>query len=350
MSAENTESTDASPEQIPINLDQTIAEINNPLEGHLPVAAIRAAQANRELMIPKLIELLASETKRVKQGDQTESSGATIALFLLAEFNAKEALPAIVEAISLPDDDTYTLFGDTVTEKLQVLLAALVDPPFATLDYIIENSGISSYVRSAAMHAYACLMKLERISREEVISRLRKHLATAMNAEEKDSDQITFLISTLVDLAATEALPDIKLAFSRDLVEEFLIGDASDCIDRIKNNNSNGIDGLKHLRSFTPPDTVEEMQSWYCYSDAYRAALKRSENKGKEVINKFVDDLNDEIEPSIGISSDWNFRAVAPEPIPRPHREENAKVGRNDACPCGSGKKFKKCCGSRVTG
>jgi uncharacterized protein len=27
-------------------------------------------------------------------------------------------------------------------------------------------------------------------------------------------------------------------------------------------------------------------------------------------------------------------------------RREEAKVGRNDACPCGSGKKFKKCCGA----
>ena len=25
-----------------------------------------------------------------------------------------------------------------------------------------------------------------------------------------------------------------------------------------------------------------------------------------------------------------------------------AKVGRNDPCPCGSGKKYKKCCGSNV--
>jgi preprotein translocase subunit SecA len=24
------------------------------------------------------------------------------------------------------------------------------------------------------------------------------------------------------------------------------------------------------------------------------------------------------------------------------------KIGRNDPCPCGSGKKYKKCCGSRV--
>ena len=28
-------------------------------------------------------------------------------------------------------------------------------------------------------------------------------------------------------------------------------------------------------------------------------------------------------------------------------RNENPKVGRNDPCPCGSGKKFKKCCAGR---
>ena len=26
-------------------------------------------------------------------------------------------------------------------------------------------------------------------------------------------------------------------------------------------------------------------------------------------------------------------------------KREAAKVGRNDPCPCGSGKKYKKCCG-----
>jgi preprotein translocase subunit SecA len=34
-------------------------------------------------------------------------------------------------------------------------------------------------------------------------------------------------------------------------------------------------------------------------------------------------------------------RAERPEPI----RRDSPKVGRNDACPCGSGKKYKKCCG-----
>jgi preprotein translocase subunit SecA len=30
----------------------------------------------------------------------------------------------------------------------------------------------------------------------------------------------------------------------------------------------------------------------------------------------------------------------------KPKNEQGEKVGRNDPCPCGSGKKYKKCCGS----
>jgi uncharacterized protein len=34
---------------------------------------------------------------------------------------------------------------------------------------------------------------------------------------------------------------------------------------------------------------------------------------------------------------------------PKPFRRETAKVGRNDPCPCGSGKKYKKCCAAAAT-
>jgi preprotein translocase subunit SecA len=29
----------------------------------------------------------------------------------------------------------------------------------------------------------------------------------------------------------------------------------------------------------------------------------------------------------------------------QPLKREGEKIGRNDPCPCGSGKKYKKCCG-----
>jgi preprotein translocase subunit SecA len=32
-------------------------------------------------------------------------------------------------------------------------------------------------------------------------------------------------------------------------------------------------------------------------------------------------------------------------PAPQPIRHTGREIGRNDPCPCGSGKKYKKCCG-----
>ena len=40
----------------------------------------------------------------------------------------------------------------------------------------------------------------------------------------------------------------------------------------------------------------------------------------------------------------WLARENAP--APAPYVREDSKVGRNDPCPCGSGKKYKKCCGA----
>src|SRR5262249_54707521 len=46
----------------------------------------------------------------------------------------------------------------------------------------------------------------------------------------------------------------------------------------------------------------------------------------------------------------WSDRAPRPRPLappappPRPGPQRKPAVGRNDPCPCGSGKKFKQCC------
>ena len=39
---------------------------------------------------------------------------------------------------------------------------------------------------------------------------------------------------------------------------------------------------------------------------------------------------------------------MAPEDSEEVHMYNGVKVGRNDPCPCGSGKKFKKCCGKNL--
>lgn len=46
------------------------------------------------------------------------------------------------------------------------------------------------------------------------------------------------------------------------------------------------------------------------------------------------------------LDGSWYFLDGKPY-APPPFRREQPKVGRNDPCPCGSGKKHKKCCGAR---
>ena len=41
----------------------------------------------------------------------------------------------------------------------------------------------------------------------------------------------------------------------------------------------------------------------------------------------------------------YDLHAIGKSLGPRVPPAQSSKVGRNDLCPCGSGKKYKKCCG-----
>lgn len=45
------------------------------------------------------------------------------------------------------------------------------------------------------------------------------------------------------------------------------------------------------------------------------------------------------------VDGSWRFHDGAAPANREPYRRTEARIGRNDPCHCGSGKKFKKCCG-----
>ena len=57
-----------------------------------------------------------------------------------------------------------------------------------------------------------------------------------------------------------------------------------------------------------------------------------------------IAELTDAIAESAAAIYEYS-RAVDDGPT-QPYRRQTSKVGRNDPCPCGSGKKYKKCCGA----
>ena len=73
---------------------------------------------------------------------------------------------------------------------------------------------------------------------------------------------------------------------------------------------------------------IREETVRYCYNITILTQDKRHKDvEEKEAKQKHTETSKDKTEP------------------PKPHRRETPKVGRNDPCPCGSGKKYKHCCG-----
>ncbi|MCB2193350.1 MAG: SEC-C domain-containing protein, partial [Deltaproteobacteria bacterium] len=88
--------------------------------------------------------------------------------------------------------------------------------------------------------------------------------------------------------------------------------------------------------------------------------LREYQREGYEMFAQMVERIKSETVGAlmrVQIASEEDVQALAPEediPLaysggeaaqPETAQREGKKVGRNDPCPCGSGKKYKKCCG-----
>lgn len=323
-----------------------IAELDRDHDGTLPESAIRAAQQRRDEMIPHLINLVRSATVLVRGGDEPEGNGHLIALYLLTEFRAKEALPAIVEAMLLPGDDVDTLYGDAITEDFSRVLAVLAADAPEQIDALIVNRSLDEHVRWGVAQTYMNWVRDGRLTRAQGVEKLRQHLRGAIANE--DADLASALVFELRSYGPREALEEIQEAYGRDLVDTSVI-----CMEDVELALDEGDAHWQKSLAFCPPtdvqDTVEELQSWACYQEDDEDEDGEDDEDGDTTplffnriapLPRFLDD-----EPLL---HDDEFHAAKSQDLPdtRPEtiRRTEPRVGRNSPCPCGSGKKFKKCC------
>ena len=93
-------------------------------------------------------------------------------------------------------------------------------------------------------------------------------------------------------------------------------------------------------------------RAWSKAATWHRLEIIRAEEDGKKAVVEFRAAYtangefcnHHEVSQFVKEADGWKFadgELVGETPITR----EEPKVGRNDPCPCGSGKKYKKCCG-----
>jgi hypothetical protein len=288
----------------------------------LPVAAIKEVRKHHNIFVPLLMKSLEQAIVRVRNGDEPEADASFFAVFLLAELEVDKALPVLLEVLRLPDERPFELFGDGVHEIVPPILALFSRGDTETIGSIVRDSTINMYVRWSAAQAYKYLVRDKLISRQDAVNALHRHFQDC--AESEDYDLLAPLACELGDLAAESALETIRSAYERDLVDdgivrfEFLesqIGAGEETIRK----------AFEYCRPTGIPDTIGELSKWAAFCE----------------------------EPPRPLKNPIPQPARAPDPHASSGRDQSdsvttiragRKVGRNDPCPCGSGKKFKKCC------
>ena len=303
---------------IAAELDRIVAELDA-ADNKLPVDAILEVREHRDLMVPRLIDVLREAVSLGRQGKVRAGNAHFFAIFLLTEFKAKEAFPAILEAFSLPGDLPYYLFGDAVTSTLASVLAQFAGDSPELLDSMIANEQLNENVRWEAAQCYTYLVRDGRLQRDEAMRRLQGHLRQAI--DKGDEEIIGGLICELCSYAPKEALEEIKEAFERGLVEDLLVD-----MEDVERSIAEGEKGIQKELERCPEtgitDALEELQSWAAFSE------EPTEQKIPSPHFSLIGEEDD----------------LVPEAIP----SRGERTGRNEPCICGSGKKYKKCCGSRT--
>ena len=88
------------------------------------------------------------------------------------------------------------------------------------------------------------------------------------------------------------------------------------------------------------PDLAELITPVVLYSTGYNPDQPDYQINGDEQLFAWL------IGSMYAIRTWWREYNRQPSPAALPFFRETQKVGRNDPCPCGSGKKYKKCCGT----
>ena len=235
---------------------------------------------------PLLIDLLYDDANWDIYGDHALLAPICVIHILSAMGESREAAEAVADSITEHVIDA----DDWITEDASNALSGFGAEAFEPISKIVLDRDMDEFWRSAAANA------LFLISKDAGTDFMRRSIAIIKKAiieEESNEDDLarTLLASDLSDFKDPDSLDFIKSLFQRGLMDtdDFELED-------VLRVYSGEFDDLRHMSRRDPLGIFTKDSKEHYRSEEY---------------------------------SPWTDRKLN---------------GRNDRCPCGSGKKFKKCC------
>jgi hypothetical protein len=292
--------------------EQILAELSVVRDTH-PVEALAAADLHREALIGPLLQAIMRGIEDPTGLPQNDATLFTYAIYLLAKWREPRGYPLIVRWLSLPGEEAFAIGGDTVTQEGSRFLASTCGGDLEPIKALILNRQANEYCRGQAVEALAFLAVWGEVPYESVVSYF---LWLAREGLEREpSNAWENLAANCADIEALAVFPDLQSAYEEGLIDPMFMRPWE--LDEVE-TAPRGRE-IARFRERHPPisDVVRETNWWACFHREHASETQRpAEPAGYESRER-----------------------------PSPHRV-SPKIGRNNPCPCGSGKKYKRCCGA----
>jgi hypothetical protein len=299
-------------EALDVDVDEILFDLAE--HGGFPRMALEWAIANRDAVTPGFLETIEAYLNAPDPNREDEDALFFI-VHLLAQFREKRAYSLLMRLFSLDSARLHRILGDATTETLPRIAISVFDGDPGPMQTVVEDEDADEFVRSGLFQALAFLVKEGKADLED----FKKYLLRAYADLRPQGESHVWVgwQSAISLLGLTEFSALVRKAFASGRIRPRSMRFRhfqEDVRAAVRDPNSYENSAWVPLGYFD--DTIGEMESWAAFSDEPSDRLERG--PWDPALSEFVTD----------------------EPHVNPFRD----VGRNDPCPCGSGRKFKKCC------
>jgi uncharacterized protein YecA (UPF0149 family) len=284
--------------------------------GPLPLEALQAAGQMRSDMVPEFLacieRLLAAN---IDTASDEDLSAFLFIFHLLGEWRDQSAYRPLTLLLRHDPEFLEALIGDGITETSGRVIAGVFDGDLLPIFAAIDDTAADSFIRGQMFDALVISTLDDPRHKPQVIDFLRKFFdENGIDTPEEVWSSWAFAIAAL---GASDLKPLVAQVY-----EDQRISPMHSSFDFFEEELQTAIETgtpkwFKRSRNAELiSDAVEELSHWHCFSDEY---------------------LNPKPKPP---RTDNPFSSM----FGLPFEHSTPQVGRNDPCPCGSGKKFKKCC------
>jgi uncharacterized protein len=227
------------------------------------------------------------------------------------------------------------MLGDAITETLAKILAGLFDGDDEPLRTLTTDTKVDLFVRAAGLRAMGTLCFDRRIDRQKFAEFLRQFDEGGLLPKEDDVLWVAWM-SVIGVLGMTDLAPRVRAAFADERISSYLVGEKE--FDRLLHEASVRPDDRKRLAGEemgTIEDVLAELETYPVWNDFGADEIASNDLDASDLDDGEMTD--DEL-------LQWADEDLASDLASRPVHNPFRDVGRNDPCPCGSGRKFKKCC------